>query len=230
MEDNGAMEYQCKAMSVEGFIQQLAVCYVGRGYWFYVEGWIPETKSPEAVDEKLIEKYGIDLSKYQRCRRKRAGYANMQYIRSGRYFLLLATHGVHDFFEEEAGNIKDVRRRPIKYGGYSVSYSNQTASVRIEQDTYKDLRAYFLEMAVKRSKKALERDFRSLPLEPYAPVRRQLWSLFRLTSAKRKTAALPSLDPSCLRLKRKIYKPFEKIPPILEKPEQDTANKIIQTV
>ena len=36
------MDYRCAATSVGGFIQQLAVSYVGRGYWFYVTGVIPE--------------------------------------------------------------------------------------------------------------------------------------------------------------------------------------------
>ena len=36
--------YRCEAASVEGFIQQLAVSYVAKGYWFYVTGRIPHHK------------------------------------------------------------------------------------------------------------------------------------------------------------------------------------------
>jgi hypothetical protein len=32
------MQYRCEAVSVEGFIQQLAVAYVARGYLFYGTG------------------------------------------------------------------------------------------------------------------------------------------------------------------------------------------------
>ena len=39
-------------VSVEGFIQQLAVSYVTHGYWFYVTGEIPPHKDPLAVDQK----------------------------------------------------------------------------------------------------------------------------------------------------------------------------------
>ena len=53
------MEYRCEATSVAGFVQQLAVAYVGRGYFFYIVGEIPERKDPHAVDEKLIAKYGL---------------------------------------------------------------------------------------------------------------------------------------------------------------------------
>ena len=72
-------------------MQQVAVQYLRHGYWFYVAGQIPEGKDPVAVDAKLIRKYGIDVSRWERARRKRAGLANMQYIRHDRFFLLMAT-------------------------------------------------------------------------------------------------------------------------------------------
>ena len=52
------MAYRCVATSVAGFVQQLAVAYVAHGYWFYVTGWIPQGKPPEAIDRKLIERKG----------------------------------------------------------------------------------------------------------------------------------------------------------------------------
>ena len=35
------MEYRCVATSLEGFIQQLAVSYVGKGYFYYATGRVP---------------------------------------------------------------------------------------------------------------------------------------------------------------------------------------------
>ena len=58
--------YRYRATSIEGFVQQLAVSYVTHGYWFYVSGWIPQGKDPEKTDAKLIERYGIDVSKWTR--------------------------------------------------------------------------------------------------------------------------------------------------------------------
>src|SRR5262245_35682664 len=116
------MEYRAEVSSVAGFVQQLAVCYVGKGYWFYVAGRVPQRKAPEAVDAKLISRYGIDISKWTRARRKLAGSANLQYLRHGRYFVLLSTHGRHIFFDEEKPSIRDVRRVPIRFHGYSISY------------------------------------------------------------------------------------------------------------
>lgn len=83
--------YRCETTSVEGFIQQLAVAYVARGYWFYVAGFIPEGKDPRRTDAKLIEKYGVDIFKWTRVRRKRQGRATVQHLRFNRFFVLLAT-------------------------------------------------------------------------------------------------------------------------------------------
>src|ERR1051326_424060 len=109
------MEYRCEATSVAGFVQQLAVAYIGRGYFFYVTGEIPEKKDPSSVDEKLIAKYGLAIGKTARARRKAAGFPNVQYLRYRRDFVLLATHGVHDFFDEEGRFVRDVRKVPIKF-------------------------------------------------------------------------------------------------------------------
>ena len=64
--------YRCEVTTVAGFVQQLAVSYLVHGYWFYVTGRIPKHKDPRRVDEKLIARYGIDLSKWSRARRKQA--------------------------------------------------------------------------------------------------------------------------------------------------------------
>ena len=80
------MPYQCVATSVAGFVQQLACNYLPHGYWFYVTGHMPEKKDPRAVDEKLLGKYDIALSRQSRARRKLAGYANLHYLRHGRAF------------------------------------------------------------------------------------------------------------------------------------------------
>src|SRR5208283_4882943 len=110
-----SMEYLCETTSIEGFVQLLACNYLPHGYWFYVTGWVPEGKDPRQVDAKLIDKYGIDLPRTAKSRRKRLGYANMQYLRHGRLFVLLATHGKHRFFDEEATCIRDIRRVPLKF-------------------------------------------------------------------------------------------------------------------
>jgi hypothetical protein len=201
--------YRCEATSVEGFVQQVAVSYVGHGYWFYVSGTIPEHKNPRAVDAKLIERYGVDISKWARARRKRAGLANMQYIRHERFFLLLATAGEHIFFQEEAENIRDVRRIPVRFAGYSVSYRGGHPHVRIDREAYNLMKAYLLETAMGNSAETLANAFRGIPFAPYAPVRRQMLNIHRAVNRVRKTASLGDVPMDGLRLRRSAIRVFD---------------------
>lgn len=88
-------------LNVSGFLQQLAVSYVSNGCFFYVTGSVPPGKDSLAVDAKIVACYGIGISKWARARRKRAVEASVQYLRHGRFFVILAAHGRHWFFEEE---------------------------------------------------------------------------------------------------------------------------------
>jgi hypothetical protein len=178
--------YRCEAASLAGFVQQLAARYVASGYFFYVVGRVPGGKDPRRVDAKLLARYGVDCSKFARARRKRAGKANVHYLRFRDVFVLLATRGEHPFFEHEAGQVRDARRVPLKVEGYAIAYRNGRVSVRIERDEYRSLRAYFAEVAVRRSAAVLADELGSLPYEPYAPVRRQLLGLLGLVNRARK--------------------------------------------
>lgn len=203
--------YQFEATSVEGFVQQLAVSYLGHGYWFYVMGEVPEGKDVCRVDEKLVARYRIDLSKWARARRKRAGFANLQYLRYGRVFILLATHGCHPFFLEEASSVRDARKTPIRFHGYSISYRGGHPHVRIEQEEYKRLKAYFLGMALRWSVERLGSELARLPFEPYAPVRRQLLAVLRAVNEERKRGGFQPVPNTCFRFIRRICRPFEKV-------------------
>ena len=126
------MDYQAEATTLEGFIQQLAVGYLCRGYWYYFQGVIPAGKDLRAIDAKLIARYGIGLSKFQRCRRKRLGHASVQYLRYGRHFVLLATEGRHDLLHADH-RLHDAREAPIRLGGYAVALRGGRAQVRIDR-------------------------------------------------------------------------------------------------
>jgi len=204
------MEYRCEATSVAGFVQQLAVAYVGRGYFFYVAGEIPERKDPCGVDARIIEKYGIAIGKTARARRKAAGLANLQYLRFKHRFLLLSTHGAHRFFEEERRFIRDVREVPIKFAGYSISYRSGHPHVRIEQSRYLGLKAYLAGLATHRSTESLEREFRRIHFEPYAPIRTQLHTILREVNRRREFAGFEPIPGSAVRVRRRVVSPFER--------------------
>lgn len=215
------MSYRCVATSPEGLVQQVAVSYLRHGYWFYVTGWIKRGKDPESVDRKLIEKYGIGISERERSRRKRRGVANLQYIRYENWFVILATEGHHPFKQQERNQIRDCRRVPIKFEGYSISYRRcgvttvgggspkWRSSVRIDHETYRDLREFFLERACRRSVDNLKNDFSRIPYARYAPVRRQLLMLLKSVNAARSRSGYDLIPTTDLRLRRTIVTPFE---------------------
>ena len=223
------MKYRCEAASIPGFVQQLASCYLPHGYWFHVSGWIPKQKDYEAVDEKLLAKYGIGLSRQSRARRKQVGIANIHYLRHRQQFLLLATHGHHPFYDDEGDNTRDARKVPIKFAGYSITVkrgnfkkkatpnsqaipdNKYRVRVRIDEESYRDLLAYFLDIAQRRTAVQIADDLYHVPYEPYAPVRQQMLRILRLVNQSRKAAGLETLGYDVLRYRRKIVRPFEPV-------------------
>jgi len=217
------MAYRCATTTIEGFVQLLACNYLPHGYWYYVTGWVPAEKDPKQIDEKLIAKYAIDRSRAARSRRKQLGQANLQYLRHGRLFVLIATQGEHAFFAEEAGGIRDIRRVPLRIAGYAISYrrAGQTeagqvsaswhAHVEIERARYLEWKALLLDQAVRRSAEELALEFYRFPFEPYAPVRRQMFALLRAVNRVRKRAGLALLPAQVLPLRRRVVRPFAPI-------------------
>lgn len=206
--------YRCVTTSIEGFVQQVACSYLVNGYVFYVHGVVPKGKTPEDVDAKLIAKYEVDRSKWRRSVDARDGVARMQYIRHDRKFLLMATHGKHRFFDEEGETVRDARKTPIKYGGYSVSYrrgqdGKYHPHVRIEREQLATLKQYFRMRAVYAPTDQLARELADLPIEPYAPIRRQLLELLRAVNRVRSQQGFPHVPRTVLRFRRQVVKPFK---------------------
>jgi hypothetical protein len=210
--------YRYEATSVEGFVQQLAVSYLKNRYWFYVQGEVPPGKDPRAVDDKLLARYGVAASKWAKARSAKRGAAKLQYLRYRTTFLLLATHGEHEFFEHEKENIRDARERPVKFYGYSVGYKDGHPHVRITTPQYRELVEAFLNSALTASADVLAARFRGLPFEPYGPVRVQLRRLLVRVNEVRRAARLKRVPSECLREKRRTVQPFGE-----ESPEQPPA-------
>lgn len=206
----GGFVYRCEAASLDGFIQQLAASYLRHGYFFYVTGSIREGRDPRDVDRRIVERYDLAISKFTRARRKKSGTASVQYLRHGRFFVLLATHGKHRFFEEEVG-IKDAREAPIRYEGYSVSVRAGRSCVRIDRGSYLNIKAYFEDIATKRSAEVLAKQLRSLPFSPYAPVRSQLFAILRAVNRARQAAGFESVPNTAIRVRREPVKTFEAV-------------------
>jgi hypothetical protein len=57
----------------------------------------------------------------------------------------------------------------------------------------------------------LEEQFRRLPFEPYAPVRSQLFGILREVNSRRGLARFEPVPSCCIRVRRCIVPPFEKL-------------------
>lgn len=211
-------EYQHACVSVAGFIQQLAVSYVAKGYWFYVCGVVPERKDPAKTDRKIMAQYGVGISKWARARKKKAGQANLHYLRHERFWVVIATPGESLFFAAEGQGVRDIRETPLCYHGYSVSSrrgrggGRRHASVRIERRQYLELKAYFEEVAPRWTVERLAWELANLPFERYAPVRNQMFTIWRAINRRRKVAGLEPVPREVLPWRRRPVRPFESGP------------------
>ena len=208
-------------------MQIVASNYLPHGYYFYVCGKVPDGKDPRLIDEKILSKYGIELSRQQRARRKQQGFANLHYVRYQSLFVILATHGRHPFFAAESNSVKDIRKHPLHFHGYAISVKRggflkkepgqQTASadgrfrarVTIGREAFRNLGSGILDIATHRTAETLRWEFWNQPFEPYAPIRKQLLKLLRAVNAKRTAMGYEKLDPDCIRYRRNIVKPFD---------------------
>lgn len=213
------MTYRCEAQSPEAVVQLIAASYLRHGFYWYVTGSIPAGKDPAMIDRKLITKYGIDISEWQRRSRKQRGVANAHYLRNERWFILLVSEGHHGLKQPsakggEGEHLRDCRRTPIRFNGYSISYRRAGvtpagapnpkwhAHVRIDDDTYRVLKDRFLDLAMHRSADTLASEFARVPFARYAPVRRQLLNILRAVNDRRKQQGFELLSHSVLKLKR----------------------------
>lgn len=221
--------YRCEAATAVGFVQQLACGYLQHGYHNYVVGEIPEGKDLRAVDARMVERFELETSRATRARRKLRGLANCQYLRYRRFFVLCATDpvGEHEFFKvHSAGQVRHIKDHPIAFAGYSIGYHRGVdrkwhVSIRIHPERYQDVKALLVDIATKRSREQLVAEFRRLPFEPYAPVRRQLLNILRAVNRERVVAGLDQVTQADLNaawqvgpgrrerwLTRRVVRPF----------------------
>ena len=213
------MAYQCEAKNEAAFVQQL-VRYANAGYRFYVVGIIGDRKPAEHVDARLIEKFAIDKSSQARSRAKQRGEANVQYIRLGCLWVMLATEGKHRFFEDnrsQSGDKQwhDLRAKALRVGPYAISskldggWKKDASKLRryrtrvtLTREAYKELVAFFEDKAAHWSRENLEARFEALGQRylAYRPVREQLIQLVKRVNRKRKLSGYEKIPYTCLKM------------------------------
>ena len=215
-------EYRFVCPSIDGFVQRVVVLSQ-RGYRYFVQGEVPERKSPEAIDEKFLAKYELRKTRRQRSYRKESGLSNGHYFRFGRTWVAMATSREFFLKVDQNEDVLDLRETPIRVGGYSLSLRRDgsadrhgehryRASVRLELETYLELRAYFEDLAVHRTKEGLAAEFWRLSSnwQSYAPVYRQFRAVLRRVNERRGEAGFGRLGGECIRRHRTPPRHFDR--------------------
>jgi hypothetical protein len=104
----------------------------------------------------------------------------------------------------EAGAIGERRTAPPP----ASRDSKWHVHVRLDEETYLGLKAFFLNSATHRSAEFLAAEFSELWCQPYGPIRVQLKNILRAVNAARHTAGYDQLPVSVIRFKRQIVKAF----------------------
>jgi len=80
--------------------------------------------------------------------------------------------------------------------------------VRLDDETYSGMKAYFLNIAAHRTSDILAAEFSELWCQSYGPVRSQLRNMLRAVNEARRRAGYDTLPLSVIRFKRRIVKAF----------------------
>lgn len=106
--------YQYEVETWQGLIQQL-VYMLGRGCFWYCITVLPRKKKDKwhQIDQKLIRKYGTEMDKFKRARRKKKGLMNFYYLRWGSLAIILHTAGDVDSSVKMDDIFKDARITPL---------------------------------------------------------------------------------------------------------------------
>jgi len=135
-------------------------------------------------------------------------------LRYDRFYVIIATHGEHPFFAAERNQICNIRKQPLRFHGYAIGVGRSRldrslhASVRIQRGVFRELLAHFKRTAVQRTVEELCQELRTIPFEPYAPVRDQFRILLRAVNRLRKTAGLELVPWNSIRHYRKPLRVF----------------------
>lgn len=217
--------YQYDAPTLDGFVQQLALGYIVRGYFYYVFGDKPLSEEKQKRhDQAILDYYDVARSKFSKCRRRKKkgpdgrSMANCQYLRHGDFWLLLCEDGHNIFFDEftrkdKHGNVTkrlftDVREVAIKVKGYSIGYSRNRLSVCIAKKQYRELKEQFMSISKERVEE-IEWDFKRFPYARWGGVNKQAYAILKAVNRVRAEANLPLVPRSCINVDRVQLEPFE---------------------
>jgi len=185
--------------------------YVMHGHYFYNACVAGKDTDLREMDRKIIEAYGLDMTRSARRWRRQKGHGSLQYIRHGRFYVIVATEDEAVFRGREP--TMDIRDEPLIYAGYRLTYRQGRdrkwhPCIAIERGRYDKLLRRFTQLALRRTSAELVHEFQAIHYLRYAPVRAAVGGIWRRLNEKRKVAGLPPVPVEALRVGRPIFRPF----------------------
>lgn len=166
--------------------------YVDHGYYFYSFGRIPESKDPEFVDRKLIQKHDIRLCRAKRKQRRVEELANVIYLRHQHQFVLMCDEGKHEsFFDQE--QVFDCRERPILVSTYTVGVKQNRPHIQVISRRMNAIRQAALNIALA-PREEIQELFNRNHLHDFSGVVAQKKKICQAVSKKRTAAGLSKIS------------------------------------
>jgi len=197
----------------QGYLQQI-VQYVGHGNYWYCQVEYPEKKWLvfTKIDEKLIRKYGADMSKFQRARRKREGQASFCFIRWERFALIVRNQGElpGDLCADDPDVFCDIRITPLRIEVSEnislVINHHGKVRVRMATETYRGFKACIANAAAARNGRLMAWEYnRANGLPAYEGIIEQRRRLRTFTIEIARRHQIP-MDEGKLRLATRLRK------------------------
>ncbi len=119
---------------------------VSKGYWYYNQFEYPIKKKEKwlKIDEKIINKYKINISKDQRYRNKKKGKANYLFYRYENQAILLRTEGERILEDDEPwSKLQGSNSIKIKVNNteFEIKNINEKFSVKLSKNTFREIKA-----------------------------------------------------------------------------------------
>ncbi|MDJ0591895.1 MAG: hypothetical protein QNJ72_18190 [Pleurocapsa sp. MO_226.B13] len=175
-------KYEVKTL---GQFLSKVVLYMRYGYVHYAVREIPATKDIVEVDQKILAAYSITFHRTTRAIRRKKGLANVMYIRFQYTFILLATYGIHEAFDNIVSF--DFHATPLHFRGYSLGIKQGKPRLIIAPTRYRAIRSQLQEIALHNQSKVTAYFQRISPFR-FAGINQQKWKLFLEVNRRRKQA------------------------------------------
>ena len=195
----------------------MIIYMMSRGYYYYCLTELPIKKQDKwlKIDEKLINKYDVEKSKFQRARQKVKGHANFYYLRWDSCALLLHTSGNLNINVDD--KFYDVREKPllIKISEniqleIRESGEEKKLSVWLNKDSYKGFKLVLADVCRLKKKYLIIREYDKINgLPAWKGIIVQKHSIAEYTVKQAKKNNLKILKKELrINTRRKLYKVF----------------------